>query len=501
MRVALVYRGRYHVRQALDLETLAPVIRSGGHTAELVYDSNVFGVTDNVLQIPWLARRLSSPKKSARRLLSRKPDVAIFMVLPNTYGWARETAELLKKDSSIPTIFIGLHPTLAPERVMKDAFVDFVVQGETEDVILPLLKAIEERAEVDRVGNLWHRRNGEATFTHKAPLTNLDALPLPDKALFHPYIKQTYSYSAMVSRGCPFACSFCEETCHKQILGAGYFRRKTVDTVMDELLAARKQWKFREVIFKDSYLSGDRKWLGALMERYRREIGVPFKCFCTVKGFDEETARLLKDGGCYNIEFGLQTWNESIRADVLHRAETNDEARHAFGLCAKTGLWYDVDHMFDLPGELIEDHALGAQEYRALKRLNRVKVHRLVYLPSADILKSAQQGNLVPADFQTQLEDGLTTDFYDAPIGDPGARRAVAGYAALYKLLPAMPRWLVGWFTKKHRARFLRWIPSPIMAFLQGLIALRSRDLRFATYVRFYPGKVLRGIRDGMKTK
>ena len=51
MNVVLAYRGRYQVREALDLETLAAVLRNGGHDVSLVYDADVFGVTDNVLQV------------------------------------------------------------------------------------------------------------------------------------------------------------------------------------------------------------------------------------------------------------------------------------------------------------------------------------------------------------------------------------------------------------------------------------------------------------------
>ena len=42
MNIVLVYRGRYHVRQALDLETLAAVVRQAGHDVRLVYDSDAY---------------------------------------------------------------------------------------------------------------------------------------------------------------------------------------------------------------------------------------------------------------------------------------------------------------------------------------------------------------------------------------------------------------------------------------------------------------------------
>ena len=359
MNVVLVYRGRYLIREALDLEPLANVLRGAGHRLSFVYEPDTFGVSDNVFQLPALARLLADDRRTVARILDARPDVVLFSVLSSTYAWCRQIATAVKaadrpswpvvagKDASpaLPIVFFGLHPSLVPERVMRDPCVDYVIAGEVEGVIQPLLEAVSTGQEVSAAGNLWYRDGGSARFTHRAELVDLDALPLPDKELFAPYVSHHYSYSAMVSRGCPYRCTFCEETCSKKLYGGRYFRRKAVDTVLRELVAGKRRYRYREVIFKDSYLSGDRKWLRGLMDGYRREIGVPFKCFCTISSFDEETARLLKEGGCYCIEFGLQTWNDRLRREVLDRRETSEDALRAFAECDRAGLWYDGHHL------------------------------------------------------------------------------------------------------------------------------------------------------------
>ena len=363
---------------------------------------------------------------------------------------------------------------------------------------MPLLDAVARGDDVRSVGNVWYREHGLPKFTHRAPLVDMDALPLPDKDLFRPRVSHAYSYVAMVSRGCPYRCTFCEETCSKKLYGSAYYRRKQVDTVMRELVAGKRKYRYREVIFKDSYLSGNKAWLDELIRRYRAEIGVPFKCFCTVHGFDDDTARLLKEGGCYNIEFGLQTWNESLRKQSLDRLETNEDAVRAFGHCARQRLWYDVDHMFNLPGETEDDHALSARCYRKLRCLNRVKVHFLVYLPKADIVDGALALGIVPSDIREKLADGWESDFYDQGMAAGEDDALVSGYAALYKLLPVLPKGLMAWFLKRQRVRLLRRMPKLFMAALQGLMAVRSGDLRFAAYLQSYPRKMLCAVRDAL---
>ncbi|HON65961.1 MAG TPA: radical SAM protein [Phycisphaerae bacterium] len=494
MRVTLVYRGRYWVRQALELETLASVLRQGGHEVAFVYDPDVFGVSDNVLQMPRLARWFSSMEQSVCRIHSTRPDAVFLSILPGNYGWSRQVAERLTQIAPRPIIGIGLHPSLVPERIMRDAFIHAVIQGEVENIVNPLLEALRAGHGFQYVGNLWYRCEGRVVRTAAAALVDLDSLPLPDKDLFGPHVSQRASYAAMVSRGCPYHCAFCEETCAGKIHGIGYYRRKCVDTVMAELVAGKSRYHFREVIFKDSYLSGDHAWLADLMRRFRREIRVPFKCFCTVTSFDRQTARLLKEGGCYSVEFGLQTWNSRIRREVLDRAETNEQAERAFAACADERLWYDVDHMFNLPGETEHDHVEGAHRYRGLRRLNRIKVHHLVYLPTAPIVRPGMDCGALPADADERLAHGVETDFYDASSLSRSERETVAAYAALYKLLPALPNVLFSWLMRNGRVQWLRRIPSPLVALLQGLIAIRSGDLRFLVYLGFYPAKVLRAV-------
>jgi radical SAM superfamily enzyme YgiQ (UPF0313 family) len=499
MNVVLVYRGRYHVREALDLETLAAVLRQGGHEVNLVYQPDTFGVTDNVLQIPVLARLLADDRRTVWRIVRSRPGAVVFSVLSSSFAWCRDVAAAVKQETDAPVIFMGLHPSLVPERVIQGSVADYAIAGEVENVILPLLEAIRSGRDISTVGNLWHRRDGRPVFTHRAELVDLDAQPLPDKDLFAPYVSQRYSYSAMVSRGCPYHCSFCEETCSKKLYGNHYFRRKRVDTVMRELAAGKRKYRFREVIFKDSYLSGNKAWLRELMGRYAQEIAVPFKCFCTILGFDEETARLLKEGGCYFVEFGLQTWNDRVRRYVLNRMETSEDAFRVFEACDRQRLWYDVDHMFDLPNETREDHVLGARCYGRLRRLGRVKVHYLLYYPTADIVDHAIAAGDLPPHARELLAEGNESDFYVQSAGKEQQRRTVAAFAALYKLLPLLPARLREWLLQGDRVRYLRWIPSPLMVAMQGLNALRCGDLRFFSYLLAYPRKILWTLRDRLQ--
>src|SRR5690606_14961352 len=202
------------------------------------------------------------------------------------------------------------------------------------------------------------------------------------------------------------------------------------------------------------------------------------------------------EAGCYSVEFGLQTWNPVIRRDVLARHETNAAALAAFRHCAEQRLWFDVDHMFGLPGESEQDHVEGALAYRGLAYLNRVKVHQLVYLPTAEIVARAVDHGVLSDELCERLADGVESDFYDSASGDDEPPELVSGFAALYELLPALPTAALHWLLAKRRVRHLRHIPAPVMAALQALLAIRSGDLRFLVYAGHYPQRLWRAAVD-----
>jgi hypothetical protein len=249
----------------------------------------------------------------------------------------------------------------------------------------------------------------------------------------------------------------------------------------------RARYRFREVMFNDAIFFNDKQWLRELLSRYRREIGVPFRCFGQVRFMDEEVARMLKDAGCYAIEFGVQSMNEQLRREVLNRRETNAHNARAFRICDRLGLRYDIDHIFGLPGESEDDHVVAARFYSRLKGLNRLKCHNLTCFPRTPIVAAAQRvGRLTDADV-ADMEHGRTGDFFHVDeIRDHEAQRAKAGFVVLFKILPLLSTATVEGILHRRWYRWMRWIPAPLVIAAQVANAIRAKDYRFFLYVRYY---------------
>ncbi|MDT8379912.1 MAG: cobalamin-dependent protein, partial [Desulfotignum sp.] len=133
-------------------------------------------------------------------------------------------AELVKKTSpNIRTIFGGPHVSALRESLMAPfKAIDYLVIGEGEATLTALLSSGEK--ELDNIPGLVFRNvDGQGKFTgfHNR-LLDLDSLPFPayKKLAGYPaaYKLPIFNYpktpnaSCISSRGCPYACSYCDRS-------------------------------------------------------------------------------------------------------------------------------------------------------------------------------------------------------------------------------------------------------------------------------------------------
>jgi len=457
-----VYKGRYFLKEAETLERLSAIARRNGRRTHLVYDRDIFGAGDNVFNAVCLNALFSSVRGTARKV--EPGATAVFLATMNNAGWIGRVIDAINsRRAGIKTIVIAAFEDLLP-----DVTANHTLIGEPESVFARFLEP---------------GCNAPARLIVDEP-ADLDALPLPDKELFGGYAPAAESYMIYTGRGCAGSCSYCEETVYKKQLN-GYCRRRTPENVMAELVHAQRAYGIKEVLFKDSVFTQDGPWLALFLAAYREKIGVPFKCFAKADAFNETMARQLKDSGCYCVEFGVQTINGDLRRNVLNRRETLEAVRAACLACNTCGLLYDIDHMFGIPHETVEDHKEAARWYASLRGLNRIKCHNLTYYKCADIT-----GYAIAAGDIASVPVDEEAGFFSTPVKKK-LQWENRCFQKLFKTLPLLSETSVRALVRGNGWKLFGWAPAALIMIAQLIIALRNNDLRFKVYLKYYP-KLLR---------
>ncbi len=226
----------------LGLAYLAATVKAQGHAVTLLDMQGLLMDSDALVE----------------RLKADRPQVVGVTAMTPTLPAALRVARLAR--SVLPTahiVFGGVHPTLDPESVLAEPAVDFVVRGEGEEAFARLLEALEGRGRLAAVPGLCYRGDGGLRIADKAPpIADLAALPPADYDAFpvERYIEHNRvlrgirGISMIVSRGCPYSCTFCAV---QQTMGRKW-RFKPAAQVVAEVEALRDAHGIEGVWFKDS---------------------------------------------------------------------------------------------------------------------------------------------------------------------------------------------------------------------------------------------------------
>lgn len=345
-------------------------LKRQGHDVRLFFDpkqgdrgyqrnkiiSSLFGIQD------WLIKEMKE----------WKPDFACFTVLSATYQWGVKFAERVKREvkdekgNPVHIIFGGTMPTLVPEIVSENWFIDEVVQGDG-------VRHFGGKFDPD---DLWPERE---MFFNELP----------------PEHRATQLF--MTSYGCPYNCTFCG---NQQLREVGQYvkLKRTVEGCIKELKHMKEKWGMRNVLFVDDILTLDKAWLMQFLPRYREEINCEFACFGHVNCMDEEEVEEMAKSNCKTIWLGIQSGCPQHRKQILDRPETNDQIIKVSGWIKKHGIKLMVDHICGLPYESEITHELSIALYDAIKA-DVINVYECLYFPKAKINDHALKcGYLQPAE-------------------------------------------------------------------------------------------------------
>jgi len=343
--------------ELLSFEYLAAALKSGGHEVELLLDPRLFD--NELLAIKPLAGIFDSSFLICDKVARLSPDLIGFSVAADNFNWAKNLALRLKTVSSAPIVFGGIHPTLAPEEVIKHDFVDYLCVGEGEAAVVDLADSLERGADTSAIPNIWARA-GNRVFRN-APrklIMDLDSIPFPDKGLYERlYEKFMRGYKIIASRGCPYSCSYCAAHQISGLYSAHgvFYRKRSPENVVGELKDAKERFNVRMVRFFDEVFTADKVWLRQFAELYKKHVALPYFCFVHPNNADEETVSLLETSGCATAFMGFGTFSEEVRADILRRRYTNEKVRRLINIFVKSRIYLIVDFILGIPGQTMDE--------------------------------------------------------------------------------------------------------------------------------------------------
>ncbi|HEY5999419.1 MAG TPA: radical SAM protein [bacterium] len=310
----------------------------------------------------------------------RSPAWVGLSCFTSDYWCCRELAERIRERTPVPIVVGGPHPTLRPaDFFYPGSPFDVAVIGEG-DVTLPELVADDGGRARDEVRGIAFRRGGGVVRTSRRPFVeDLGTLSRPAYDLLdmeyylrpNRFVARTLLLSGVqiyTSRGCPFGCTFCAARMIQEAQGlAPTIRHRPVAHVIETLRWLREGFALESFYIADDTFAVPPSRALEFCQGYRASgLGLPWAAQTRVNVLDEPLARELRDAGCVQLDFGIESGSDAALRR-MRKGTTVADAHRAVALCREHGLRVFANIMLNTPGETEEDVRLTRRLMRELR--------------------------------------------------------------------------------------------------------------------------------------
>ena len=302
----------------LGLAMLAAVLKNAGHQVSVIdykFYYNAPPVIDSIKEF--------------------KPDIIGISLNTSTMKEADKIIDIASR-FNIPLLAGGSHASLYSEELANDNRIDYIVKGEAEEIICNLIEEARPQEYPKIIGSV---------------LPDPAKLPHPDFTSFSG-CDTIVDYPLLVSRGCPYNCSFCAI----HLVSSKQWRPRLPADCIDELKEAKKKFiHLKKVgIFADSPMFNPR-YIKELLRLYIEEqINLPLVILNTrADNLDEEIISLLKECGCPSIALGVEHGHPDVFSRI-NKGETLERIKEMAKLIKRNGMGLYLTFIIGLPGDSLE---------------------------------------------------------------------------------------------------------------------------------------------------
>ena len=308
--------------------------------------------------------------------------------------------------------------SMSMETMQRFPEFDIAVIHEGEAVLPELLAQLQSNNDLNTVNGIIFRNNEEILKTAPAPSINdLDSLSMPAWDLLPDfpgaYLPAIFDYprgpvaTMVASRGCPFSCKFCDTS----TFGA-QVRANSPETVFNMMRYLQQQFGIQHIQFVDDLFLASRirtlKLCDLIIEN---NLNMSWGCTARVDTVKPDVLKRMKQAGCWEISFGLETGSNEL-LQKMEKAARVEFSEQAVNWTEEAGIRSKGLFMLGYPGETRDSIKMTKAFVKRLP-MSTMNLSKFTPYPGSPIYKELYGTNI--KDDHGQKMNGM--NFLWAPEG------------------------------------------------------------------------------------
>lgn len=343
-----------------------------------------------------------------KRLLRSKADIVGITSLTESRFESFKSAKIAKE--SLPDSIVvmgGPHVSLCPhDTLLNIPWVDIVVRGEGDITFLELCTNLERETDLEGVRGISYRNeNGEIVHNSpRPPIKDLDTLPFP---AFHLFPLERYNFkldvpgegelpalNLITSRGCPYECVFCATS---KIYGRRW-RARTPSNVVEELIFFSEKYDIRAIYFCDDTFTIDKKRVERICDLIiDKSLDLKWVCEIRVDTVDKKILQKMKDAGCYEVFYGVESGSQRILDSIVRKKITIEQVKEVSRWLDDIGILKNPAYIVSFPDETLEEAFRTIELMQEIGGKPSLSILRIY--PGTELEKIAYRRGVLPKDF------------------------------------------------------------------------------------------------------
>ncbi|MBF0594602.1 MAG: B12-binding domain-containing radical SAM protein [Candidatus Omnitrophica bacterium] len=272
-------------------------------------------------------------------VLSMKPDLVgisttCSFFAPVAYDVTRNIRDVLPNSVIVEG---GVHPSVAPEDVVKNTAADFLIRGEGESALVEVISSMSEGdGNIGKTKGVWYKNDEGNIFkgglSQQVKLDDLPMIPSLDidiskYDLTSPYFNGERAWPLITERGCPMNCLFCSV---KTMIGEKW-RAMSAERVVSEIKAVVKRFGITNFYFNDDSFTLNQKRARKIAELILADKDLPpikWKMNSRADSLTEDLVALMARAGLIHMSFGIESPDSRVLRAINKRMNT-DQYRNA----------------------------------------------------------------------------------------------------------------------------------------------------------------------------